>query len=230
MTKGNEMEKKDLLYVCLAIGIVMVMALVVKPMVTGEPVNLFGTPEAEPTEAVPATPPPWVDQTAASPTTIAPTPTPTWNGVTQNISFVDPSTYHIDLTTPRLNSTPPPSGSMPNTTWATYATIDGQWSGTTQIITIPFPYWKLDYSDITPTNEKIARFNVQVMDAQDPNRFVKIISLTYIDFRSYFDQPDLRQEQWVTTFYEGHRSYFFVINAYCIELYNLKILVPKSYV
>ncbi|RXE55298.1 hypothetical protein ABH15_11010 [Methanoculleus taiwanensis] len=223
------MEKQDLLYVVLAVGIVVIMALVVKPMVTGEPVNLFGTPEPEPTTAPT---PVWTPAATVVPTTRAPTPTPTWNGVAKELGFVDPSTYQIDLTRETPGITAPPSGSMPNVTWVTYTTITGQWSGTTGIFHIPTPYWRLDYTRIVPMNEEFPRFNLQVMDADDPNRFVKVITLNRPDFIGYntTNSTAYRQSQWNTKFYEGNRNYYFVINTLGITSYDLQVQVPESYV
>jgi hypothetical protein len=221
-------EKKDIEYVILAIGIVLVIVLVVKPMATGEPVTFWQSePEPTPTLPQPTTTysPPYLQATR----TLTPTPAPTWDGKPKALQFVDPETYHISFEKTELNLTVPPSETMPDNTWVTYATIDGQWSGTTGIITVPFPYWRLDYSEITPLNENFPKFNVQVMDADDPNRFVRIITLNYMDFRSMMDQPDLRAEQWVSTFYEGHRDYYFVINTLCITSYSLKIQIPQKY-
>ncbi|MDN7023377.1 hypothetical protein FGU65_00425 [Methanoculleus sp. FWC-SCC1] len=225
------MEKQDLVYVFLAIGIIAVMALVVKPIATGEPLNLFGTPEPEPTVAVPVTPP-WEGRITASATTVAPTPTPTWNGVAQSLSFVDPSTYHVDLTQKMPGMTPPPSGNMPNTTWTTYASIAGQWSGTSSIFHIPTPYWRLDYANIVPMNEESPLFNLQVMDADDPNRFVKVINLNRQDFANYdsTNSTAYRKEQWNCKFYEGYRNYYLVINTQCITSYDILVQVPTSYV
>jgi len=67
------------------------------------------------------------------------------------------------------------------------------------------------------------------MDAADPNRFVRIITLDFRDFLAAKDNPDLRKEQWVSTFYEGYHDYYFVINARCIDSYHLKIQVPEEY-
>lgn len=221
-------EKQDFIYVVLAIGIVLLIALVIKPAATGELSGLRWSGEPEPT-VIPAwtpTPPP----ATAAPT---PTPVPTWDGKPQEIGFVDPRTYQIPTEEPTLNmtTTPPANRTAPGVArWVTYATIDGQWSGTTGIVRIPFPMWRLDYSDITTSNDEIPLFNCQVMDAEDPNRFVRIFTLNLPDFLAMKDKPDLRKEQWVHTFYEGNHDYYFVINARCLDAYHVKIQVPETYV
>jgi hypothetical protein len=221
-------EKQDFIYVVLAIGIVLLIALVIKPAATGELPGLrwSGEPEPTVTPAWTPTPPP----ATAAPT---PTPVPTWDGKPQEIGFVDPRTYQIPTEEPTLNmtATPPANRTAPGVArWVTYATIDGQWSGTTGIVRIPFPMWRLDYSDVTTSNDEIPLFNCQVMDAEDPNRFVRIFTLNLPDFLAMKDKPDLRKEQWVHTFYEGNHDYYFVINARCLDAYHVKIQVPETYV
>jgi len=219
-------EKKDFLYVVLAIAIVLVIALVIKPAMSGELPGVRWSGEPEPT-VTPAWTPAYVPATA----TPTPTPVPTWDGKPQAIGFVDPAAYNIPAEESHVNLTVMPSANASGVTrWVTYATIDGKWSGTTGIVRIPFPMWRLDYSDVTTTNDEIPRFNCQIMDAEDPNRFVRIITLGLSDFLAMKDKPDLKKEQWVSTFYEGNHDYYFVINTRCIDAYHLKIQVPETYV
>lgn len=222
-------EKEDFVYLVLAIAVVLLIALVIKPAATDDAPGFQWLSRPEPTPEptvvfVPTPPPP----TTAVPT---PTPVPTWDGKPRDIGFVDPATYQISGEENRLNTTVPQTVTAPgNTKWVTYATIDGQWSGTTGIVRIPFPLWRLDYSSITPMNYEIPRFNCQVMDAEDPNRFVRVITLNFADFRAMKDNPDLQEQQWVNTFYEGYHDYYFVINTRCIKSYHLEIQVPETYV
>lgn len=199
------MDKKDILYGVAAIVIILVMALVVKPMITGQPVNT-GIP-------VPTTPaavdnPPVIPGTTAPPvpvvTTTVPTPTPapTWDQSVQTVGFVDPSQYGVTLTREIPNSTR--IDNLPlNTSMTSFAKISGQYSGTTQVVEIPFPYWELVYTlepveetklsavTVTPTGGSgVAagsgafgsysgvkpEFTIRVMDAGDPSRVVRTIS------------------------------------------------------
>jgi len=203
-----------------------VIALVIKPAMSGELPGVRWSGEPEPT-VTPAWTPAYVPATA----TPTPTPVPTWDGKPQAIGFVDPAAYNIPAEESHVNLTVMPSANASGVTrWVTYATIDGKWSGTTGIVRIPFPMWRLDYSDVTTTNDEIPRFNCQIMDAEDPNRFVRIITLGLSDFLAMKDKPDLKKEQWVSTFYEGNHDYYFVINTRCIDAYHLKIQVPETYV
>jgi hypothetical protein len=216
-------KKQDFIYVILAIIVVLVLVLIIKPGATGELPGLWGPGEPEPTVT-----PIWTP--TLPPLTTTPTPVPTWDGKPQKIGFVDPAAYQIPPGETRLNITTPPAGTAPAATrWVTYATIDGQWSGTTGVVRIPFPMWRLDYSDIATSNDEISRFNCQVMDAEDPNRFVRIITLNFADFVEAKKKPDLKKQQWVHTFYEGNHDYYFIINTRCIDSYHLKIQVPETY-
>ena len=217
-------KKQDFIYVFLGIAVVLVMALIIKPAATGELPGLWGSGEPEP-----GITPTW---TPTIPTTVpTPTPVPTWDGKPRPVGFVDPGTYQIPIEENHLNMTAPPGAvAGPGITrWVTYATIDGQWSGTTGIIRVPFPMWRLDYSDITTSNDEIPLFNCQVMDAEDPNRFVRVVTLNFADFLGTKESPDLRKQQWVSTFYEGYHDYYFVINTRRIDSYHLKIQVPETY-
>ena len=220
-------KKQDFIYVVVAIGIVLLIALVIKPAATGGLPGAWGAGETE--QITPA----WTPAMPPATTAPTPVPAPTWDGKPQGLGFVDPATYRIPHDEERLNMTAPPPGTAtaPRTTrWTTYATIDGQWSGTTGIVRVPFPMWRLDYSDITTTNDEIPFFNCQVMDAEDPNRFVRIVTLNFADFLAMKDKPDLRKDRWVSTFYEGYHDYYFVINTRCIGAYHVKIQVPEGHV
>ncbi|WP_292424061.1 hypothetical protein [Methanoregula sp.] len=208
------MDKKDITYTIAAFCIILVIAFVIKPITTGQPVNTglsFVTPTpsitapplvvyANITSIITTSPPP-----PTTPPTTPPTPVPTWNGKTQTVSFVNPDTYGISSNQSlpqgtRINVT------KPDTSLTVYATISGKYSGTTQVINIPFPYWELSYTidpmigpksgptivsiAITPTlgqgtsysgvqgsyGSVSSEFSIQVMDASDPNRIVRSIS------------------------------------------------------
>lgn len=219
-------KKQDFTYVVLGIVVVLVLALIVKPVATGEPTALWGAGEPEPTITPAWTP--TIPPATAAPT---PTPVPTWDGKPRPLGFVDPGTYQIPAGESSPNMTSLPSGTAPGVTrWVTYATIDGQWSGTTGIVRVPFPIWRFDYSDVTTSNDEIPLFNCQVMDAEDPNRFVRVFTLNFADFLAVKDKPDLKKQQWVSIFYEGYHDYYFVVNTRCIDSYSLKIQVPETYV
>lgn len=143
------MDKQDLMYGALALVIIVIVAIVIKPMVTGQPVNIgIPTPTPTPTPAItqPVTTIP-VPVTATTVPTTAPTPSPspTWDLKTTNVQFVDPSQYGISM-----NQSLPGGSRIDykplNTTMITYSTIPGQFSGTTNIFYMPFPYWEIWYT------------------------------------------------------------------------------------
>ena len=97
------MEKRDVIMVVMGLAIVLVIAFVAKPMITGKPVDL-SIPAAIPGLATP-TPTPAAasaddayekykasqNANAGTPSpTITPTPTPTWNGQAQDLSLTNP--------------------------------------------------------------------------------------------------------------------------------------------
>jgi hypothetical protein len=154
------MDKQDLLYGIAALVIILIIALVIKPMVTGQPMHT-GIP-------VPTTVPPTIAVTTQlsvsvtrpliPATTSVPVPTttpvPTWNpNAAQTVGFVNPSNYGISLNQSlpqgtRFNDT---SIDMNMTTFATISSANAG-SGTTNIMYIPFPYWELVYT-VIPSGE-----------------------------------------------------------------------------
>ena len=130
---------------------VLVIAFVIKPIATGQPVNT-GLSFTTPTPSITVTPLVVFANITTIPTKITtlPTPTaltpvPTWNGKTQTVGFVNPGTTQIS-TNQSLPQGTQINATQPDVNRTVYATISGQYSGTTQIINIPFPYWELSYT------------------------------------------------------------------------------------
>ena len=142
------MQKQDFLVFIGAIVIVLVLAFVVKPMMSGEPVlPSQGSESTDLPSKIPL--PAGSSENPYTPSLvmeITPTPTPVWDGTALNIQFVDPSTYNIqwggstkDFGFSIPGYTEPESNEM-----VLYATIKGQWDATTQIINIPYPIWEME--------------------------------------------------------------------------------------
>jgi hypothetical protein len=147
------MEKQDIMYGIGALIIILIIAVVIKPMVTGQAMHT-GLPEPTPEPTViPVTLPssnntPQIPHTPL-PTPVPtkpPTPVPTWatNG-SLAVGFIDPSAYGISFNQSlpggtRINEV------LVDTNMTTIAKIDGKYSGTTQIIKMPFPYWEIWYT------------------------------------------------------------------------------------
>jgi len=279
------MDKRDITYIIAAFCIILIIAFVIKPLATGQPVNT-GIPVATTTEPeISETPLIIYANTTSTVVTLSPTPDPTtWNQKAQTIGFVNPETYHLSTNSSlpqgtRINATPP------DTNRTVYATISGKYSGTTQVINIPFPYWELSYTidpiigpmsgpaivsqQITPTLENPYShsgisgsygavnpvFSIQVMDATDPNRIVRSITppggidpdlwagitpttpavtnTARIKYAATVATPTLSNTDprpWTEKFYEGQRSYYFIINSQYIDSYTIRILVPTKYI
>ncbi|WP_292368680.1 hypothetical protein [Methanoregula sp. UBA64] len=280
------MDKKDITYIIAAFCIILVVAFVIKPLATGQPVNT-GIPVAT-TEPIISETPLVIYSNVTGITTTPPTPAPiptTWNQRAQTVGFVSPESYHISTnsTLPqgtRINATPP------DTNRTVYATISGKYSGTTQIVNIPFPYWELQYTidpHIGPMSagssydsEKFEPtlgnpyshsgisgsysavnpvFSIQVMDATDPNRIVRSIippggidpdlwagnkqsapavtrttQQKYAEIAATPTASNTDPRPWTEKFYEGQRSYYFIINSQYINSYTIKVLVPTKYI
>jgi len=277
------MDKKDITYIVAAFCIILVIAFVIKPLATGQPVNT-GIPVAATTEPIiTETPLVVYANTTSIAVTSSPTPKPTtWNQKAQTIGFVNPDTYHLSTNSSlpqgtRINATPP------DINRTVYATISGKYGGTTQIINIPFPYWELSYTidpmigpmsgpaivsqQITPTlGNEVSRsgiqgsygavtpvFSIQVMDATDPNRIVRSITPPggidpnlwegikpttpavttrpkYAETAATPTPSNTDPRPWTENFYEGQRSYYFIINSQYLNSYTIKILVPTKYI
>jgi hypothetical protein len=143
------MDKKDIMYVVAALGIILVIAIVIKPLVTGQPVNTgISLPTTTPAVTLKPTPHVYIETTPVLipvVTTIPPTPVPTWDSNKKTVGFVDPGTYGISMTESL------PGGTRINTTsvkkaTTSYAAISGQYSAATQVMNVPFPYWELWYT------------------------------------------------------------------------------------
>lgn len=215
------MEREDLLSLAAGLVIVIVIALFIKPMIAAAPID--HTPQDSDLTPVTLTPTP----TPLPPT---PAPTPEWNGKVHEIGFVDPATYHLKITDEQVRWRETPASEVQRNTMVPYATIHGTGSGTTEIIHIPMPYWELRY-DADPYNTNFGHINVQVMDAADPNRFVRIVTLQRPELIQGEDATaEWKANNWKETFYEGQRDYWFVINTRCIRSYTLEVLVPEKYV
>jgi len=272
------MDKKDIMYGVAAIAIILVMAVFVKPIITGQPVNTGIPAPATPavTPNITLTPAPTSPPTTIVTTTIpTPTPVPTWNRTVMSVGFVNASVYGVTLTDEIPNGTR--IDNIPvNTSMTSFAKITGQYSGTTQVINIPFPYWELVYSvdpvettkpgsrTVTPTkgsgvaagggvqgsySSALPEFTIQVMDANDPNRVVRTITppggidvnlwkgvkaTINPEFKSGRQTTDADTiytdpRPWTEKFFEGQRSYYFIINSLRIKSYSIDIRVPTRY-
>ncbi len=282
------MDKKDIIYIVIAFCFILIIALVIKPTITGKSVNT-GLPVSsapqQPSLAASSnnrTIPVVVTQTTTVITTIpTPVPVPTWDRTVKTVGFVDPGLYGIS-TNQSLPSGPKFNPVLPNNNMTVYKTISGKYSSTTQVTNIPFPYWELWYTAdpavkmggkntlraSTATVEKgsgismssfsgsysitYPTLSIQVMDADDPNRVVRVVTppgnldsslwsgTTAADPRTVpgskynttiqvsFTKTDPRP--WKEKFFEGQKNYYFIIAAHSLNSFKLEIRVPERYI
>lgn len=146
------MQKQDLVFFIAAIAIVIVLAVVVKPIMNGETVAIL--PQSSETRDVSNIPipsgapsAPYTPIIASSQAGSAESSSSSWDGVAKSVQFVDPSTYNIQFAQSKdFGFRMPGDEQYQKEEFVTYATIDGQWDATTQIIRIPFPYWDMKVS------------------------------------------------------------------------------------
>jgi len=156
------MEKRDVLMVVLGLAIVLVVAFVVKPMVTGKPIDMSipATIPGMPTPTPTITPVPTEDEAYArykasqnqqqvtAVSTSTSTPTPSWSGQSKGLGFVDPAQYSQTPTPTPIPHTGVASqaSEFESPSMKIYATIEGKDPGSTEPIPMPFPYWELRYT------------------------------------------------------------------------------------
>ena len=190
------MQKQDLIFFIAAVAIVIILAVVVKPILNGETVAIL--PESKPDTIsnipVPSGAPVAPYSPVLSKSSATPQPTPAWDGSPKNVLFVDPSTYNIQWS-PELKDygfRMPGYEEAEDNSFTTYAVIDGQWDATTQVINIPFPYWEIEVSlesigdvggtDSEPSYNYTAamddlknRYNIGLISLQEYNEGLKAL-------------------------------------------------------
>jgi hypothetical protein len=259
------MEKEDYQWLVLALGILLVVGIIIKPALTHEEPNFqipqfpalpplrMPTPLAivttqpvtigttQPVTTIQKTTP---AITAVPTTTTEPVPTASlvWNGSKQTVEFVDPGTYNVSLTSfvPRNLTLTQSPYRFTNYTSLLASPITGQYSGTTQVINIPFQYWELWYTvetaspDLRDQSEALSSystvmpsFSIDVVDADNPSSIVRTITPpgNLDPFLWKTDDP----RPWKEKFLEGNNQYYFIIKANMLSSYSIDIMVPNSY-
>jgi hypothetical protein len=255
------MEKEDYQWVILALAILLVVGLIIKPALTGETPNIQ-LPEVPalpalrmPTPLPVQTTRPVTIVTTQTVTTIAtpvpattvpvtttepfPTPTPAWT--MQSVQFVDPGTYNLSLQTIQYRNLSQVQSPYRITDYTSILTspIKGQYSGTTQVISIPFPYWELWYtvqptvSDLRLQSEALTSystvlpsFSIDVVDAANPGSAVRVITPPGTLDPLLWQTDDPRP--WKEKFLEGNKQYYLIIKANMLSSYEIDIKVPNS--
>ncbi|HVN65676.1 MAG TPA: hypothetical protein VMT31_03545 [Methanomicrobiales archaeon] len=214
------MEKQDILVVVIAIVAFAVLALVVMPMVSGRQAGPPSGGPLTPTVTPAATRPvaaPTMKQTTPTPT---PTATPAWDGSVKNVGFIGQPEGQATL------APNPPIPQQPNRTreLVNFAEISGRWSGMTENVYIPTPYWVLEYTaePLALPPDAYPVIIIQVFDVENPNRVV----ITPIKQTIYEEPPE---NPWTQKVFEGKRTYYFRIDTSFIKSYTITIKVPQEY-
>jgi hypothetical protein len=254
------MEKEDYQWLILALAILLVVSLIIKPALTHEEPNFqipqfpelpplrMPTPLAvvttQPVTKVPTqrvttiatqAPPDVVPATTTQP---VPTALPVWTQ--QSVQFVDPRTYNVSLQSVQyrnLSQTQSPYR-ITDYTSLLASPITGQYSGTTEVIDIPFPYWELWYTvetaspdlrteSLSSYSTTLPTFSIDVVDPGNPPSTIRTITPPGILDPFLWKTDDPRP--WKEKFLEGNNQYYFIIKANMLSSYSIDIVVPTSY-
>ncbi len=170
------MDKKDGMIFLTGIFIIIIVALVIKPMATGESPDL-GIPEipslpglgdgGAPAPTAPPTPVPLGQIRIPHPSTvegagIGDRPVQVWDGSPIQLGYVSPGTYHLTQEDTSIPARRPLEEGPRTPELATYASFsagtgEGLTSGTpltTEVFFIPFPRWELWYTLETSVDPK----------------------------------------------------------------------------
>lgn len=223
------MDKKDFVFFGAAIVIVIIVALIGKPLIMGEPISFLPSSEPSVNPNAPLPIPddlseitPVISKTPAP--TQMPTPTPVWDGEVKTVGYVDPSTYNIE-TPDQISMVPQPASYQENREMISYAIIQGESSGVTEVVDIPFGYWEM-YITLNPWTESPVNsyLEFQIRNAEDRSDYEVFNSVSEAPSSSKdFEDTDT----WVIERYDAGR-YYFVINEQLLKSYTIKIMVPKS--
>src|SRR5674476_1127141 len=102
------MDKKAVMYAIGGLVLILVVALVIKPLMTGQPLNTGFSFPTTPLQPLPGKTPDSVDISYGVVTvtsTPVPTTVPTWDKNVKTIEFVNPSSYGISLNLSLPNGT-----------------------------------------------------------------------------------------------------------------------------
>ncbi|MDD1663508.1 MAG: hypothetical protein LUQ60_07160 [Methanomicrobiales archaeon] len=220
------MEKQDIIVVTISIIAVAILALVVAPVITGQPLlpSPGATPEGTPTATVTPAVQRTVTPSSTRPvqTTPVPTPSPTrpWDGSVKTVGFIGQPEGQATL----QPNPPIPQQPVRDRVLVTYAEISGRWSGTTENLYIPTPYWVMEYTaePMALPPDAYPVLIIQVFDAENPNRVV----ITPIKQTIYEEPP---ADPWTVKFFEGKRTYYFRVDTSFIKSYTITIKVPQEY-
>lgn len=213
------MEKRDTIVILIAILIVFIMAVVIKPMLTGQPVIFL--PESPVPEITPVqqmdTPIP--EYPVETPKAVV-TPGDDKPAVTESTPGVGVTSAPAITSEPTpMTWQPDPDNPMPAVQMTNYAEIVGKYTGTTSPFRIPTPYWEVHYN-VTPANPEAA-FSMDVKEKTEGSEKI-IRTVTWKEGK----EPDPRDYR----FFEGGKEYLLNITAKQLQEYRITIQIPLKYI
>lgn len=218
------MERRDIMVIAGAVLVVLILAVVVKPMLTGQAPNL-GLPQA-PASTGPIEPisTPINQGTGTNPVTPAPESTPA-NSPPETTPVETPvpgSKQGVPEPSPTSVSwQPDPENPMPAIQMVEYADIVGKYTGSTAPFRIPTPYWEIAYN-VTPSGDTPV-FLMDVIEKGVTKADDKTI-------RSYIYRQGKIPDPKEGRFFEGGRDYYLKVTADKIDKYQVKISIPLKYI
>ncbi|MCQ8894134.1 MAG: hypothetical protein NQU46_05835 [Methanolinea sp.] len=239
------MERRDIAILMVALAAMVILAGIVKPVLTGKAPDLSLPFLPGPGEETPTSLPTAVIPRAPATTLPSPSPTPTWSGKTETLGYVG---LESPPATPTFTRFPPDTPVQERL--LTYAAIQAQAGGITQAIAMPFPYWELHYTvDPWKTTfvgttssrmggqaeffaaEVFPSFSIEVRDAADGSLVRRIEPEGGLNAQLWEKDKESDPRPWVEKFYEGltPRSYYFVVKTHMIYSYRMEVKVPERY-
>lgn len=213
------MEKKDIIVILVALLIVFLMAVVVKPLITGEPVVFLPELPRSEQQTEPFSTPDYPYQVTPTSYEVILTPEPTpVPEASKPVSTEGPRDVITPVPTP-MTWQPDPDNPMPAIQMTNYAEIIGRYTGSTSMFRIPTPYWELHYN-VTPIDSDAA-FSMDVREVFDGEEKT-IRTITWRDGK-ISDPRELR-------FFEGGKEYYIQISAHQLSMYRITIQIPLKYI
>ena len=219
------MDKKDLIFFGAAILIVIVVALIGKPLMMGEPISFLPSSEPAFDPHAPLPIPSDIPTLTPRPTeTPRLPPTPAWDGEVKTVGYVDPSTYHIN-NPGKLVIGAQPTQSQQKRTMTTYAVIEGEASGVTDIVPIPSGYWEIHITFDPWTDSPVSSYlNLQIRNAEDRSDY-QVYNSVIEGPRTTGDSAE--KDTWVIERYD-FGNYYFVIEEQLLKSYTIKIMIQDT--
>lgn len=217
------MERRDIIVIAGALIVVLILAIVVKPMLTGQAPNLglpqTPAPSGSTGQGVPST-----VQEMAGPTEVqlaTETPAPSGTISAAESTNTGPGQEKPLPSPTAISWQPNADNPMPAVQMVDYADIVGKYTGNTAPFRIPTPYWEISYN-VTPSGSSPV-FMMDVLEKGTQGEKDKTI-------RSLIYRPGKQMDPMEGRFFEGGRDYYLNITADQVEKYRIIVSIPLKYI